>query len=124
MSSCVSERKLELASRRVHDTLDRMTEVFLPKDPLLSSAGLLPVYYWFISPISIKYDNVLREFFVDFERKRKFNKAIAAEQSSSRGNPEGDLVEFDGYNRSTNDEKSYIGRQRILENYFEKYIHR
>src|ERR1019366_1218747 len=40
--------ELELAGRRVIDTLDSMTEIFLPKDSLLGSAGVFPVYFWLV----------------------------------------------------------------------------
>src|ERR1019366_2863284 len=40
-----SRETLELASRRVIDTLDRMSEIFLPRDPLLRSAGGFSDYY-------------------------------------------------------------------------------
>ena len=43
--------KLELAGRRVLDTLSIMSEIFIPKDTLLSSAGVVPVYYWFVRQV-------------------------------------------------------------------------
>lgn len=113
--------KLELASRRVFDTLDRMGEIFLPRDPLLGSAGVLPVYYWFVREKDVQTDAYIREFLTEFERQRKANRALAS-QESSRRNPEKDLVEYDGYNRSTNDEKSHSGRLRILNKRFAKFM--
>jgi hypothetical protein len=111
---------VELASRRVLDTLDRMAEIFLPKDPLLASAGILPVYYWFVRQRDSKEDSVIREFLNDFEQKRKANRS---ERKSSRQIPEdNDLVEFDTYNRSTNDERSYNGRIEILNKRFDRYL--
>jgi len=108
-----SKDKVELASRRVLETLDRMSEIFLPRDPLLASAGVLPVYYWFVRQRNSKDDAIIREFLIYFEQIRKINR----QQKPTDNN----LIEFDTYNRSTNDEKSYIGRVRILEKYFKNY---
>lgn len=116
----IDQDEIELASRRVIDTLDRMTEIFLPRDPLLGSAGVLPVYYWFIRNRPVRDDAVIREFLTDFERQRKDNRDLAA-KSKSRKKPENDLVEFDKLNRSTNDEKSHIGRIEILNKRFEQF---
>jgi hypothetical protein len=44
--------RLELSGRHVLDALNDMSEIFLPKDRLLTSAGVFPVYYWFIRNIS------------------------------------------------------------------------
>ena len=54
--------KVELASRRVFDVLNRMSGIFLPKDPLLKSSGMLPVLYWFIRNASPTSDQHIREF--------------------------------------------------------------
>jgi Protein of unknown function DUF262 len=108
-----SKDKVELASRRVLETLDRMSEIFLPRDPLLASAGVLPVYYWFVRQRNPNEDSLVREFITSFERFRKANRQQKVTDK--------DLIEYDGYNRSTNDEKSYIGRVRILERRFKNY---
>lgn len=68
---------------------------------------------------NLKDDSVIREFLTDFEFKRKANRVLTS-QSDSRRKPEKDLVEYDSYNRSTNDEKSHKGRVRILEKRFKK----
>lgn len=108
------KNRLELASRRVIDNLDRMAEIFLPRDTLLGSAGILPVYYWFIRNRKVKDDAVIREFLVEFERKRKENRILPT--------PNRELVEFDGFNRNTNDIASHTGRLAILERHFAQYL--
>jgi hypothetical protein len=90
-----------------------MTEIFLPRDKLLTSAGLLPVYYWFIRSIDTKYYSVLRNFLVDVESQRNENKKTSKD-------PE--LTVFEQYNRSTNDEKSHLERVRILKVKFEAWV--
>ena len=112
--------EFELASRRVLDNLDRMAEIFLPRDPLLGSAGALPVYFWFIRGRPDSDDAVLREFLIDFERQRKVNREIES-RAGSRQKPEKDLGEYDLLNRSTNDEKSHVRRIEILNQWFEAF---
>ncbi|MFI5394103.1 MAG: DUF262 domain-containing protein [Candidatus Binatia bacterium] len=113
--------KLELAARRVLDTLDVMTEIFLPKDRLLMSAGTVPVYYWFIRSVPVKSQRFIRQFLIEFEEARKPNRLLSSAHPQS---PEVDrqLVEFDIFNRSTNDQASHEGRFRILHARFAGYV--
>ena len=111
--------RLSLAGRHVIDTLDDMAEIFLPKDSVLSSAGILPVYYWLVRNTTAKQHSILREFLVEFERTRKANR-----EKSGKGRGRGidkELVEFDNYNRSTNDQASHKGRFEILLKRLEKF---
>ena len=114
--SKVDRSKLELAGRRALDTLSAMSEVFIPKDPLLSSAGMAPVYYWFIRHLSAVQLTAARQYLLDFEKARKI----------SRGQHESDLsndmlkqiARFETLNRSTNDLQSHVGRVQILHEVF------
>ncbi|MGA7523416.1 MAG: DUF262 domain-containing protein [Acidobacteriaceae bacterium] len=113
--------KLELAARRVFDTLDTMTEIFLPHDRLLMSAGTVPVYYWFIRSVPTKSERFVRQFLIYFEDARKANRQLTGEEPRS---PKVDrqLVDFDNFNRSTNDQVSHEGRFQILRSRFSKYL--
>jgi hypothetical protein len=115
------KEKIELASRRVFDTLDRMSTIFLPKDPLLKSAGAFPVFYWLIRETHPKHDQYVREFLNDFEKKRKENREDASDRSAKAEN-DIELATFDRFNRSTDDQRSYVERHRILENRFKSYL--
>ncbi len=110
-----SEKKerLELAGRRVVDTLNDMESIFLPKDKLLASAGILPVYYWLIRNVDDNSYSRVREFLVKFEATRRKNRQLVNEFPNSKIINQ-ELVEFDNYNRSTNDQRSHLGRYRIL----------
>lgn len=105
--------RLHLTGRLVVDYLDEMSMIFLPEDYLLRSAGIVPVYYWLIR--AIREDNNLytRSFLVDFERKRRDNRALVINDPH---NPAIDhqLVEYDNYNRNPNDLNSHKGRFDIL----------
>lgn len=111
-----AKAKIELASRRVIDTLDRMSEIFLPRDPLLRSAGVFPVYYWLIRQLDSSHDQRVREFLNMFEKIRKENRDKASDKA------DGELMTFDRLNRSTDDERSHVERHRILAKRFKEYL--
>jgi hypothetical protein len=98
-----------VAAERVNSVLDAMVNVFVRRDPLLSSQGLVPVYYWLVRSVGPRPD--LREFLVAFDRQRKANSELA-ETQPERADQE--LLAFDLLNRNTNDQKSLRGRFEIL----------
>ncbi len=109
--------KLELSGRRVLDVLNDMSEIFLPKDRLLSSAGVFPVYYWFVREISEKKFHHIREFLVQFEKARKDNRKLITDNPQDK-KIDRELVKYDDYNRNTNDQQSHEGRYLILKKRF------
>jgi hypothetical protein len=116
-------RKLELAARRVLDTLDVMTEIFLPRDRLLASSGTVPVYYWFVRSASPKSFRFIRQFLIEFEEARKQNRQLSTTSPAS-GKIDRQLVEYDNFNRNTNDQASHDGRIEILNTRFASYVKR
>lgn len=116
-----SREKIELASRRVIDTLDRMSEIFLPGDPMLRSAGVFPVYYWLIRQIDSKNDPYVREFLNIFEKERKANRESASDPSQA-AKVDSELMTFDRLNRSSDDERSHLERYKILEKRLKTYL--
>lgn len=121
-----NKKLLELATRRVTESLDAMSEIFLPRDKLLSSGGIIPVYYWLCREQDTSKHHLIREFLVDFESRRKLNRASASQSikggitaSNMQSNA---LIAFDNLNRSTNDLGSHIGRFKILNEAFEDWI--
>lgn len=112
--------KLELAARYVFDTLSDMSGIFLPKDNLLNSAGILPVYYWLIREINDKYFRFVRKFLIQFEFLRRENRMLV------RNEPKSNLinllfVKYDNFNRSTNNQISHEERFIILHDTFVKW---
>jgi hypothetical protein len=108
-----SATEFNRAAERAQRTLDKMSEVFIPKDPLLRSQGPLVVYYWLVRTLRPEYLVGLREFLVDFEQQRKRNRELAKHSEQSRAvDPE--LLRFDSLNRSINDIGSLRGRASIL----------
>ena len=116
-----SHEVLELAGRRVIENLDSMNAIFLPNDSLLNSAGIVPVYYCLVRGMDEKRFLRFREFINAFERARRHNRALI------RNNPDSQaikpiLVEYDNYNRSTNNKQSHKQRFRILDQCFKSYL--
>jgi hypothetical protein len=116
-----SRARLELAGRRVLDTLDLMTEIFLPHDRLLASSGVVPVYYWFVRSVPVKSQRFIRQFLIEFEEARKRNRVLN-EENPKNAKVDRQLIEFDNFNRNTNDEASHKGRDRILKTKFAEYL--
>jgi hypothetical protein len=115
--------RLELAVRRVLDTIDAMTEIFLPKDRLLISAGTVPVYYWLVRSAPAKSYRLVRQFLIEFENGRKENRRLSSAHPQGN-NINRQLVDFDNFNRSTNDQASHVGRFEILQDRFSRYVKR
>lgn len=109
--------KLEVAARRAYSALDDLTSIFLPRDRLLASSGLLPVYYWFIHGLNFEEYPAVRDFLVNFERDRKENRQ-RADGGASRKQIDSELLEYDQLNRNTNDINSHVRRIEILQNRF------
>jgi len=112
--------RLELAGRKTVDTLDRMEEIFLPKDILLSSAGQVPVYYWLVRRQKDTADQFIREFLVKFEKGRKENRNLVDTNPADK-KIDRRLIEYDQFNRNTNDLASHKGRIEILEERFKAF---
>ena len=115
------KERVELASRRVIDTLDRMSEIFLPGDPLLRSAGVFPVYYWFVRENNSNHDQHIREFLNLFEKTRKENREKASNPDTASA-ADNVLLTFDRFNRSSDDERSHLERHSILAKRFKEYL--
>lgn len=115
------KERLELAGRKTVDVLDRLEEIFLPRDILLSSAGQVPIFYWLVRSHSETEDQFIREFLVKFERERKDNRNLV-ESNPLDKKIDRRLLEYDQFNRNTNDLVSHKGRIEILEERFETFL--
>ena len=117
----IKKTKLELAARRVKDTFDEMRDVFIPTDPLLSSAGVFPVYYWLIREVYAEYLEDVRPFLLWFERQRKENRDMERRKGEGHG-LDSTYSYYDTLNRSTNDGRSHVGRHKVLHEQFLSYL--
>jgi hypothetical protein len=114
-----SGSRLEVAARRAYTALDDLTNVFLPRDRLLGSSGLLPVYYWFLHGLKSRDYPLVRDFLVRFEEARKENRK-KVERGATRREIDGSFLEYDQLNRNTNDLTSHVRRVEILQEKFQQ----
>lgn len=106
------KKNIQAAAIRVVAVLDRMTEIFLPHDALLRSAGVLPVYFWLVRESAVATDTYLREFLVEFEQKRRANRDLSKEDDTAPVDSQ--LAAYDRMNRSPDDPVNHVGRFDIL----------
>ena len=64
---------------------------------------------------------LLRGFLVDFEASRANNRQLL-KLDPKDAHVDNELVEYDNYNRSTNDQISHVNRYAILKNRFDEYV--
>lgn len=120
----VDSERLDLAGNHCLTHLDSMTAVFLPRDELLASAGVFPVYYWFVRLAHPSLYTYMREFLVQFELERSKVRALAARNQLSGDDRERIYSRYDTLNRSTDDRRSHLGRVSILASLFGEWLRR
>jgi hypothetical protein len=110
----------EPTRRTINKVLDKMTTIFKDYDPVLSTTGPIPLYYWFVknTPTNKRY---IRAFLEEFSEDVKSNLEV------SQDNPERADAELTSYytmGRTTNDQASLSGRYDILQKRFRKFLAR
>ena len=116
-TSARNRKVLELAARKTIDVLDNMSEIFLPKDKMLGSAGMFPVYYWFVRSQRAEDFQFIREFLVRFEEDRKTNRDLEPDDPDV----DSEMQTYDRLNRSTDDIRSHSGRFEVLRRRFAEF---
>lgn len=106
------------ARDRVFQTLERLTTEFEDNDKLLSSAGGIPIYYWFARE-NPKKVNELRDFVLRLTGDIK--DAMELEKGAP-GRGDAELLTYYTMSRTTNDAASLNGRYRIFLKRFIRYI--
>ncbi|MET0026037.1 MAG: DUF262 domain-containing protein [Candidatus Thiodiazotropha sp.] len=98
---------------KVKTVLDRMSDIFIEKDPLLKSVGNVVLYYYLFSEAieSGWIDDIDRHAIDEFEKARSENRKIAQEDISEA---DYDLLEFDRYIQTPNDSYALSLRFKIL----------
>ena len=102
----------------IQNNLNRMKQIFIEKDPLLHSQGPIPLYYWFVRESGEKHGKKIRQFLVEINLARQRNRVNAREGKPS----DAELSLFDNLDRSTNDQNSLVGRYKILQKRFRKFL--
>lgn len=106
------------ARDRVVRVLDLLANEFIDKDPLLKSAGNIPLYYWMAreDPVHV---NEIRDFLLAFTEE-VLAEMRSQRQDPSRGNAE--LMSYYTMSRTTNDQSSLEGRYNILQRRFKSFL--
>ena len=102
---------LENAYKIIAKVLGYMDSSFITKDPLLSSSGLIPIYYWFYRTYGEANKAEIRNFLVQFENNRKASRKKTLKDQ--------DYADFDKLTRSINDQTSLLGAYNLLSNKWE-----
>jgi hypothetical protein len=110
--------KKDRARDRMASNLDAMSEVFIDKDPLLGSEGIVPVYYWFIRGVDQAKLKLVREFLVKFRCELEGNNLKI---KNGEKDVDADLAAYQAASRSTNDQGSFKTRTDILKRRFANY---
>jgi hypothetical protein len=115
----------ERARDHVLTNLAVMDQIFLEKDPLLSTQGPLVPYYWFTRslPTSAPVVGMIRPFLVAFEAAKQENRQLAKDGTTIRL-ADAQLSHYDRLNRSINDATSIEGRIEILLHRFDEFATR
>jgi hypothetical protein len=114
-------KNFERAALRVKETLDQMLEIFIERDPLLSSQGPVSLYYWMVREYGDEYGQQIRPFLVQFEAKRKKNRLAARKPETPPEEIDAELLLYDTLNRSVNDQGSLEGRYAIIDSRFQDF---
>jgi hypothetical protein len=102
---------------RVKANLDRITKLFIDKDPVLAQQALIPVIYWLAREAKPSTLTALRPFLLKFEEERAINRKRPAEDTMR----DLKLNDFELLARSSNDQQSISKRYSILRERFEKF---
>lgn len=113
----VGDEKFLNAYHRTVRVLDRMATLFSERDPLLSGAGSLPLYYWEVRNLPTNVET-FPSFLRSFERQRLDNRHAARSGAQS---VDEELLSYDIANRSPDDKKSLDLRSTILSKRFLKF---
>ena len=107
----------ETAYKRIKTVLVRMNDSFMDKDKLLTSSGIIPVYYWLYKHHLGNLD-ILREFLVTFQTTKNFT--IKHAQISDK-EIDYDYIKFAAYSKSLNDQNSLKGCYLILKSKLDEF---
>jgi hypothetical protein len=105
------------AAHRVENNLEILESIFIDRDPLLSSHGLIPLIY------SLTRNNpdkrsIIRDFLLQFEAERKSSSLLAKLDDSM---VDSDIAAFGAAVRSINDTGSLIAAYKILDRRLQEF---
>lgn len=115
----LSTSKLRSLASEAISHLDMMAGIFAARDPLLKSAGNVPVIYWFLKDVPKARRSRVRPFLIAFMSELRVHQKRVKAGYRARDTQ---LNAFQDAMRSTNDQWSYEKRIEILTDRFSDYI--
>lgn len=109
--------KFRKSKGKVAEVLTIMTAIFKESDPLLSSAGPIPLYYWLVKH-NMSAQASIRPFLERFVKQLQENQKIIKDDPHA-GDPE--LSNYYTMGRTTNDQGSLVGRYKTLQKRFRRF---
>ncbi len=106
-------QSLDNAYSQIEKVLSDMDTSFISKDPLLSSSGIVSIYYWLYRNFAKEHSSELRNFLVQFQLNRKKSKNIEGRDL--------DYTNFDIYTRSINNQAGLQGGYNALLNKWKQW---
>lgn len=104
---------LDNSYKTIDRILNYMNDSFINKDKLLSTSGLVPVYYWFYRTYGKEHKGEIRNFLVQFDEKRIESKKLTSKDL--------DYINFDRMAKNSNDQTSLQGCYNILDNKWSRW---
>jgi len=107
----LKEAEVDFLYESVIGVLDKMVLVFGKRDPILSSQGDIPVYYWLIRNLGKSTLKNTRSLILEFLDKRKENRLLPTNKQDKM------YIEYDLASRNANDHSAIEKRVTLLKNY-------
>jgi hypothetical protein len=111
----IAKTELAAHSAKVIATLKKMVDIFSKKDELLTSQGVVPVYYWLVKKLPKADHPKIRPFLVGFNHSLKENREAPEEKQDAK------LSRYSLAARSTNDQGAMSERVEILLELFKTF---
>ena len=114
-------RTFEAAAKRTTKWLKVMEDIFLSRDPILRSAGAIPLYYW-LTRNEYAHRHLIRGFLEEFLTELRANFELAKESPKKATRADAELSQYYTMGRTTNDQGSLVGRYQILDRRFKRFL--
>jgi hypothetical protein len=98
----------------IFNNLDRLSNIFIQKDPLLKTSGPLILYYWLVRNTKPRYDKYLREFLNQISKVK--------DGANVKFIDKNDWLLYSFHLRSINNGNSLKVGSKFLEQWFNKFL--
>ncbi len=108
------------AADQVGETADLMATIFVKRDPLLSTAGHIPIFYWLVRNHHRKTEvEAMRPFLEKFLKKFNETKRLINQRAQ---NIDQEFLIYYNRHRTNNDQSSLKDRYKTIEDHFAAFL--